>query len=302
MEIVRQRKKRLLAWILTLVLCVGMWQGKVMAEDSGDTTPTEVTPVDETPTEGSDEALETGNESSGENPENVPMVIADGFTVTVVDSKFEDVGSYIESVQVGQDTAKKSDNIFTFEGGLTQLTSASIQSLDSLYQHTFLGWYNEENEPLKLDSSTSGMTSAKAMFGSTVHIDWGSYASGENLQQDNAKIQSATVNTKKALAYQYTEVEGYQFLLGWGTANSGATLYPNDTEVPIYYNQFEEWIGFLPRYGTSVDYAGTYPLKSGVSFSLGSGSWTVTGDDYIYSGYNEFVVTEEGDYEFKAVE
>ena len=33
MEIVRQRKKRLLAWILTLVLCVGLWQGNAQASD-----------------------------------------------------------------------------------------------------------------------------------------------------------------------------------------------------------------------------------------------------------------------------
>lgn len=33
MEIVRQRRKRLLAWILTLVLCVGMWQGNVQATE-----------------------------------------------------------------------------------------------------------------------------------------------------------------------------------------------------------------------------------------------------------------------------
>ena len=29
MEIVRQRRKRLLAWILALVLCVGLWQGSI---------------------------------------------------------------------------------------------------------------------------------------------------------------------------------------------------------------------------------------------------------------------------------
>ena len=39
MEIVRQRKKRLLAWILTLVLCVGMWQGNVQATEGDGVMP-----------------------------------------------------------------------------------------------------------------------------------------------------------------------------------------------------------------------------------------------------------------------
>lgn len=70
MEIVRQRRKRLLAWILTLVLCVGMWQGSVQAEgeDGGDgaltspevmsteVPPAEVPPIEAEPTEDGDES------------------------------------------------------------------------------------------------------------------------------------------------------------------------------------------------------------------------------------------------------
>ena len=62
MEIVRQRKKRLLAWILTLVLCVGMWQGSVQAEgeDGGDgaLTSPEVMSTEVPPTGGGDESAE----------------------------------------------------------------------------------------------------------------------------------------------------------------------------------------------------------------------------------------------------
>ena len=33
MEIVKQRKRRLLAWILTIALCVGVWQGSAYATE-----------------------------------------------------------------------------------------------------------------------------------------------------------------------------------------------------------------------------------------------------------------------------
>ena len=52
MDIVKQRRKRLMAWILALVLCVGMWQGSVYAtEGEGDGK-------DPVITEGSDESIE----------------------------------------------------------------------------------------------------------------------------------------------------------------------------------------------------------------------------------------------------
>ena len=60
MDIVKQRRKRLLAWILTITLCVGMWQGSAYAtegDESGTVSGNEVEDIVETEVEERNETV-----------------------------------------------------------------------------------------------------------------------------------------------------------------------------------------------------------------------------------------------------
>lgn len=50
---------------------------------------------------------------------------------------------------------------------------------------------------------------------------------------------------------------------------------------------------------TVINKGGTYSLKAGAAYRLGSGSWTLEGDSSVYSGGITFYVNKDGDYSFK---
>lgn len=50
---------------------------------------------------------------------------------------------------------------------------------------------------------------------------------------------------------------------------------------------------------TVINKSGTYSLKTGTAYRLGSGSWTLEGDSVTYSGGITFYVNKDGDYSFK---
>lgn len=50
---------------------------------------------------------------------------------------------------------------------------------------------------------------------------------------------------------------------------------------------------------TVINGSGTYSLKAGTAYRLGSGSWTLQGDSVVYRGGITFYVNTDGDYVFK---
>ena len=47
-----------------------------------------------------------------------------------------------------------------------------------------------------------------------------------------------------------------------------------------------------------IESGGVYPLKAETQYTLGTGTWTVSGDDYNYTGGSTFYVGTDGDYTF----
>ena len=300
MEIVKQRRKRLLAWILTLVLCVGMWHGTVQATEGTDVTPTEVTPTETTPTEGSDESVnpvptsETGDGT---------MPVADTeLIVNIINYKGENVENISSKLTVGDiqaETSETDSSTFIFTG-LTTLGEASLVTEgDFQHQHKFLGWYDGNGKILEKDISTTGITNVRVMFGSSVFIEWSGYGSGMSYGQEEIGTKEVIVTTPSAPTSEGTG-EDYQFFEGWKSEMLKEPPYPNGASVAIPYEAFEMNIQFYPSYSSNVEYSGTYALTADKTFQLGDGFWTVAGDGYTYSGGNTFVVTSAGDYVFTA--
>lgn len=298
MEIVRQRKKRLLAWILTLVLCVGMWQGNVMAEgeDGGDGA---ITPTEAGPTEGGDESAEPV--AASETGDGVMPVANGDLTVNIVDADGEDVGYMFAAFSVGEVASKPLEGdmrTFLFTG-LTKFEEPYyvLMNNDRPYQHNFFGWY-VNNKLLPEETETSGITSATAMFGASIYVDWGGYASGMPYGQIDIQDEEETVTTPYAPISE-GEGEKYNFFVGWMADGLDGGPYANGAAVDIPYDQFEKYIYFNTLYSNYIENAGTYALITERTFKLASGTWTIAGDDYTYSGNYEFVVPADGNYEFK---
>lgn len=47
-----------------------------------------------------------------------------------------------------------------------------------------------------------------------------------------------------------------------------------------------------------IESDGAYPLKAGTPYTLGTGTWTVSGDNYSYTGGSTFCVGTDGNYTF----
>ena len=200
MEIVRQRKKRLLAWILTSVLCVGMWQGNVQAEgeDGGDGA---LTPTEVMTTEGVDESenpVIASETTTGTGTKNYILkdvyAVDEGGTRIVGNIKVK-IGD-VEKTFPSNETVDITGKIIS-GGELEQDETAA-----SKYSHKVIAWRDGDSgsyigngsslnaeDTLKSESETESSTyycSAYAVLGKSIQYiinDIGDFISQSSLEE-----------------------------------------------------------------------------------------------------------------------
>lgn len=136
MDIVKQRRKRLMAWILAVVLCVGMWQGSVYAtEGEGDGKDTVIT-------EGSDESIEP----QSVDPQNTETVLDPN--VPVVTNESGDVMPVADGITYNVNiNFKNEDGIVLGFGESNFLTN---------WQESNPGYNNGDNKPISWELGNNG--------------------------------------------------------------------------------------------------------------------------------------------------
>ena len=133
MDIVKQRRKRLMAWILAIVFCVSMWQGNVQATEGGDTlsgNDLESSIISENGTDTlaeGDEQGEAGNEEAG----NEEVIVE--YPLTIYFFRF-----------LGQDS--ETQTFWVNASGLTKLGTwkSEFSGVSEMYQ----GVYSSDNSIL----------------------------------------------------------------------------------------------------------------------------------------------------------
>jgi len=331
MDIVKQRRKRLMVWILAIVLCVGMWQGSVYAtEGEGDGK-------DPVITEGSDESIEPQSvEPQNTEPDpNVPVVTSEGGDgtqgeTTTYNMKFVLTNTDNEDVSLNSTnfTGKNefvewrsgdSGHTYTAQYGAESLNISNIYFESYMgYKHNVLKW-KYSPLPGKSGEITTGTINVKenikpnteaegnyeeyvltAILGKSVLVTfWESDASG-NIKEDTSLGNSVSIaegdtNLKVTLP-NAGSTNG--FATEWrveGKAYSIGSEYAVDFSN---INEFEKYIQIGAVLSTTISSPGKFYLCPETKYTLSSGKWKMD-DGYTYNGDRTFFVsTKEGEYSF----
>lgn len=296
MEIVRQRKKRLLAWILTLVLCVGMWQGNVQAEgeDGGDgaITPTEVMttevpPAEVPPTEA--EPTEGGDESAN------PVVASETGEVPVESMYVSLLDNHNEMVKSSDDMLFTIDDVpgkFSADNGkylFAPFTKGDGIYVNGLHKHKVIEW----------GEAVSG--ECTATLGKSVVIEWG-VANSQDILTDETPVAEGDSNTSVELPVVGNK-NGFikEWTIGGKTISNLVKSYQVDFSQS---EEFERNIRATATLSKQIENeGGTFYLSQDVDYILSKGSWKVNGgtDGYTYGnsdGNIKFYVPSEREYSF----
>ena len=315
MEIVRQRRKRLLAWILTLVLCVGMWQGSVQAEgeDGGDGA---LTSPEVMSTEGVDES----EDHETEEGMNLSTTLATNVRVEInmrydMDGKMNHPG--IPNAVVCDNWKEKNGSAWSIDsdgnmfysagytGDMLDITDVSLKNGE--HEHKVLNWRYEVLEDGKnqqkeqttgqVDLSnmvlTQNETSEKydltAVLGKSIVVTFWEQAgsAGESNYQQYEQIvtdcedkldnseSSQWIIETPAPKIKNNEM-GY-FVSGWYVG--GDELIQPGNRAMGGFDEFEKEITALPSYSNEIQGVGEYSL--------------VVGCDYFYAK-DQFIISKDG--------
>lgn len=241
----------------------------------------------------------TGTESSvsGGN------VISEEPVMTLSDSWSIKVNYVSDGVIVGTGSAEG-----TISSGATVVIATNIQPTKDKW--TLAGWsYNGNLYEIREDTDTSILIEYNQNVTEiTLEAQWRANpatviynANGSTFAQSEVTHEDiSNTNLSIKIIESTPTKEGYIFN-GWLYNGSSITA---DTEFS--WNDFaggtikleadwieEEWDG------KSITESGkTYSLKAGTPYTLGTGTWTVSGDDYSYTGGSTFYVGTDGDYTF----
>lgn len=316
MDIVKQRRKRLMAWILAVVLCVGMWQGSVYAtEGEGDGK-------DPVITEGSDESIEP----QSVDPQNTEVLY--NITINLVDENARAVngklkmtidgkmcewsyggsGIYVNSSE-SNITADAFENIISGEDNLEE----------KVIEHNILGWRNDKGEmisdqkTLDLNKVSENVTSedgsvekngvAYLVLGKYIDITYWEIADSsggysEQNQTENHQEKIGDVWSISSPESMYSAIG--TFFVNWSTGISGGAEYLQGTNCGYDSLEFETKLDLYAQYTNVISEAKSYKLTAGTTYQLNdSDSWSV-GDGYTYRGGQKFYVMTGGDYSFKS--
>lgn len=323
MEIVRQRKKRLLAWILTLVLCVGMWQGNVQAEgeDGGDGAPTspevmstevppaEVPPTEAEPTEGGDEsaepavASETGDGTMPVANTEVRLAYSDNDNDGVINITYT-IGDSIEKLNEG--------NEITIPTGTKSFTLNDEYAENYKYKHNLISWTIERSGDKAITGSGNTITVGEENWsadGNILTVNW------ERIIEVycNDSFIGILRECDETAALPLPDINGSGeeicfegMFLEWEApkeSDEGAVLVINNSELSANYNLVNQMLSrqYLSKSYTSktVPESGNFRLIPQMDYVLGPGIWKVGGDGYSYIGGQTFYVPSEEAYAYE---
>ena len=195
MEVVKQRKKRLLAWILTIGLCVGMWHGSAYATEENNDVSVSGNDASVSPNMISQEEnaiMQMSMEDSGTVVdgndtivmEEVPATDTVAYNVILYacDENGNDVIDYLRGDVSGgiQADGKLISWGFGDSGTEMQFSSQSNAITGVAYEnnvavndtesltlvHNILGWYNKSDV-----TEGDGLDSSKMVYGDTLDLD-----------------------------------------------------------------------------------------------------------------------------------
>lgn len=271
MEIVRQRRKRLLAWILTLVLCVGMWQGNVQASDV--TGGTEIISYwDNIKVEGEYEntfSLSLTGAKLNESKEILVNSNVEEFIITATTNNYEHKLISWELSGSGDLNETGTDNSIK-------------RNLNNSWSSYDYGLYVEWGKIIDLrdeDGNELGVCYQESF-------------------EENAPAVTIT------LPENFSECNKGLFFGGWDGDISIGTIDGNIYTAnfaglgSIYYKEV-----LCKRFDSNIiPGSGTYSLNGNFEYVLGSGSWKVENDGYSYSGDQVVYLPADGNYTFTSQE
>ena len=298
MEIVRQRRKRLLAWILTLVLCVGMWQGNVQATE-GD-VPAGSTQMDEG--NGEQEIVNTE-----ESPET-----ANSYNVKIYINGFENVDDGPITTSLNEWDVTNSGGWYASKDNYQGSSLNNVSFTHGEYRHNVRKWYvfeNNEKKEIKegatLDDlgsqSVKGYVEVYAEVGKSVVINWIAENSSDSLAAAVSVAEGDSDTTVKLPVAGNKNGFIKQWTIDEETIDKSEQPYQVNFEA---ITEFEKNIQAMATLSKQIENeGGTYYLSQDVDYILSKGSWKVNGgtDGYTYGnsdGNIKFYVPREGEYSF----
>lgn len=334
MEIVKQRKRRLLAWILVMALGICMWQSNVLAtEGIGDGNPAEPESV-------SDNTLENGNEGTdGENPDNPAPDTKQGDDTNVMQIKVvlraKDSDGNIKG-NCAFKVSEKEQKISVTEDGIAEvILDVSDFSRSNSLNKAFLEIKTDIPDTVEREvvhnvisweysaMSDDGNTETKNVDGNTLN----------NLQEvaNKSKGEITAILGKTAIIYfwegidasgnpnniidiktvsQQSEEENWEisfekcenngegaFFVGWKDYDEDK-IYENSYQGT--YEGFETEKNFIGSYSKEINSMGSFFLKKGTQYELKAGTYQVEGYTYQVGDDNLFFyVAEDKEYSFE---
>lgn len=322
MEIVKKRKRRLLAWILIMTLGICMWQSNVFANEGiGDSNLEEPASVSDNTIENEDGGdstniaqvkvllstrdkdcyIESGSVFSTSNYQQKIPVSEDGKPIPEVNVAISDVPEdSLSDAFVSKKISLTDTEEYEVIHNVIEWEYAAMGSEDGIIETKTVNGNTLKNLQSIANESKGEIT---ALLGKAMIINFweGTDASG-NL---NNLIDVKTVS-------QESEEEGWKITLEKNEKNknnsAGAFLvkwqdqdkieYENSYEG--IYDEFESEKDLIAVYSTTINGTGSYSLKMDTEYELQSGSWKV--DEYTYDvgdGGFFFYVAEDGEYQFE---
>ena len=287
MDIVKQRRKRLMAWILAIGLCVGLWQGSAYAG----------------------EVLEEGSSVSGNNAAEEGVMLAEetGTASYPISYSDNDTSETLTKQYVinstGSDIGLKNGGSISISSTLDSITLTGKSKIgDKEYTHSLISW-NVSASGQATSLIGEGNTISFSNFtpdsnSNTMKVVWqkllvADMDGTETIYQQKSEDETfATFEFKSVENMSSTEIfsaESGKFFSEWTVEGQG--IGAGNTSVAVSYSNFIEKKTIGKLYESSVVPAtGTYNLTGG-KYILGNSSetWTVGSDGYTYTGGITFV-------------
>ena len=309
MDIVKQRKKRLMAWLLAIGLCVGMWQGSVQATET----------VEET---GTEDFIESVSDNAGvtETPsetdrnyyyymEYADQIADDTFRREITYTKEDGSSAQAELIQMenGAYAIEIKDT-----SPVVSVTFKGVSEGSGEYEHSLLSWsagnsgtyvaYGSGNTITAGEYGVSGWNwdsiSKLDLFWEKILVVMNGdsiteYHESKNTSEGN-KCETIRLPSVEAISdADIYDKESGMFFSRWLVQSREGIEVVEGNEYKFSYadakNYFTE-INLIKEYGdNTVPKGGSFALsEKSYSLSDSYSEWMVNDDGYTYSGGIEF--------------
>lgn len=271
MKIVKQRRKKLLVWILTLIFCVGMWKETAKATEGDIVDIEKIEYSDNIEVEGDVKSNTDIKLTDAEFTEDGEMLILKPdiaeFNITAITNNYEHkLISWVLSGGV--------DNPDLSEAGSGNTIKRNKDNGWSSYNFLSVNW-GKIIELKDEDENTLGVC-----------------------YEESVKEDAPNITIK--LPENWMECQEGYFFSGWDGDIASGSINEN-----IFTARFGDITGIYQEEilrknfnSTIIPGSGSFSLRNDLDYKLGAGSWKVEEDGYTYSGDQTFYLPAEGNYTF----